>query len=250
MKDRIFIFFIAIALILMTNCTTDSKSTNLEKGYYHLKRSNSQLKIKDDLSQTVKFTSANLHIIDKDSLEFIGDNNIGNALWGHDKFKYKLKGKKIHLIDGNYKNKIKYSFTPDSLLELEVNTGGFKSLCFDYLVLELDGRYSIAGFQIREEATWEEAGKYINTAFKGDCLNFFEKDSVVLSKPFAKFITNDSTLSDSIFKFQIQKDKILFANKDKRFEITYQYDGIVRLFVDNNVFERLDLVDLKNKNAL
>lgn len=240
MKNKTIIYLLVLAVVLMFKCTVDSNSKSLEKGFYQLKQINKELTSKES---PITFSNATLHVIGSDSLEFTGDNNIAQALWGHDHFEYKIEGDKMLLKDEDYTNSLKFSFTTDRLLALEVNTGGFKSLCFDLLVLKLNGKYKIAGFKRRERATNEQAGHYINTVFNGDCLNFIGNDSVLMSKPFAAFIANDSIVTDSIFKFQINEDKILFANQDNHLEIPYLYDGVLRLYVDNNVIERLDLMD-------
>jgi len=217
----------------------------LKKGYYQLTKTESNKPSGTISKPEIKFNSATLHIMNNDSLEFIGLKNIAEVLWGHNKFKYQINGNEITLVDKDFQKKMDFLITPDSLLKLELKNDEFKSMYFEYLRLKLPGKYKVCGFQLKANTVSSEISKCMETIFTNVTFNFFKNDSVIIDPLFVQYITQDSTSFDSIFNYKILENEILFIKSGDSIKISYIYDGALRLQINDKNFERLDLGEVK-----
>ncbi len=141
-KDTLYTLFIIAAILV--GCNSEKQSVTLKKGYYSLvqtiQKTNNFLPSEND------FHSSSLYIRDTDSLFFPGSKNIGDFIWGHNRFKYQIDGDEITLYNKDFKERYNIEITNDSLLKLEIDNDKFSHISFKYITLELSGKYQVVGF--------------------------------------------------------------------------------------------------------
>lgn len=241
--------FLFLVLATMIGCNA-GPSVVLNEGYYQLKITESPAEGNSLSAPTLNFMSATLHVKNADSLEFPGWQNIGDALWGHSRFAYQIEGSQITLSDNDFSQKLNIGYTADSLLRLEVNADAFKTIYFERLVLREKGMsYQVAGFELAKGAENTNISEYTGTLFSQPAFHFGMGDTVVIAPALARYLTKDAQLADSVFTYQIGKSDITFSQAGHTLKMPYFYDGAVRLSVDDPIFKRLDLAEVKKPQA-
>tara|TARA_R110002051_G_scaffold324078_2_gene419943 strand:- start:15 stop:743 length:729 start_codon:yes stop_codon:yes gene_type:complete len=221
-------------------CNTEKQQVKFKKGAYLLTKTDQSASEKNELNAKINFASATLQISDNDSLTFTGFKNIGIALFGQDKFKYQISGNEILLYNDNFKETFDFEITKDSLIKLEVNKDKFKNIYFEYQTLNLLGKYQIMSFTKNKIVPFEDLKEHYNS-FNSIAFEFSDNKSVIINPEIFQYLLKDSSPIDSVFQFKVQENKIVFSNSKQTFELPYSYDGIIHLYLNNDIFEKFDL---------
>lgn len=237
--------FLLLVLATLIGCNT-GPSVVLKDGYYQLKSSTKKTPGYSTSESRPNFTSAVLHVKSADSLEFPGLQNIGDALWGHSRFSYQIKGDQITLSDKDFSQRMGFGYAPDSLIWFDLNAGDTRTVFFERLTLQMKGKtYKVVGFELAKGNENTNVSEYIATLFTKTAFSFGAGDSVVIAPALARYLTKDAQLSDSIFTCQIGENDITFSQASHSLKISYVFDGVFRLHLDDQVFKRLDLMEEK-----
>lgn len=232
---------IAIVLIVVWGCTTNNQSKEIQPGFYQLTKTETTHAENISILQKLGFQSGIIHIIDKDSLAFVGQNTMGDLLWGHSQFNYKIKGKRIVLKSGDFKKKIKFEITPDNLLKLETNAENMTNVYFEPLEINLAGKYRVYSFMKKEGAPDNEILTFAQNVFRKESFDFVSNNKVIIQPNLAQLLTGSAVPTDTVFNYNVLNNEITFSNASHSVSVPYVFDGIFRLTIDNSNFERIDI---------
>ena len=242
-KDTVYTLFIIAAILV--GCNSEKQSITLKKGYYSLVQT--VQKTTNFFHSESDFHSASLYIGDTDSLFFPGSKNIGDYIWGHNKFKYQIEGDEITLYNKGFKETFNIEITKDSLLKLEINNDKFSYISFKYITLKLSDKYQVIGFTQNKTAIKNKINRYVETLFNHVSFNFKTNDTVEIYPPLAQYFLKDSTATDFIFTYNKLEKEIVFISPNQTFKLPYLYDGILHLYINDNHFKQFDLIKAKEQ---
>lgn len=235
----------ALILILILSCTSNKKSKEIQPGFYQLTKTETTIDGNIITPQNQGFQSGIIQIIDNDTLEFVGQNTIGDLLWGHSEFNYEIKRGKMVLSNGKFKKKIKFEITPDNMLKLETNAEGMTNIYFEPLEVKLSGKYRVFSFMKNEHASDSIVINIATNVFNTESFNFLSGNSVIIQPQLAQLITGEIVSADTVFRYEVINNEITFSNASHSVTIPFIFDGIFRLSINDNNIERIDLGEIE-----
>ena len=244
MNARTITSLIAITIILAYGCTSNKQSKKLQPGYYQLIKTEISSTGNLDIPQKLGFQSGIIHVINDDSLEFAGQNTMGDFLWGHSKFNFKTNRNKIVLSSGDFNTKIKFEITPDNLLKLETNAENMASVYFKPLEVKLAGKYRVFGFTKKTDADNNAVLTFAQQVFSKEYFDFVSTNSVIIQPQLARLLTGKIT-TDSIFNYQLSDKEITFSTETNTLTIAFIFDGVFRMYINDSDIERIDIGEIK-----
>ncbi|GGF73737.1 hypothetical protein [Wenyingzhuangia marina] len=233
-------FLITGISVILSSCNPTGKKSILEEGYYQLTTSTTDSKTISSLS----FVSGTLHVINQDSLEFIGYKSIGETLFGYNHFNYKINNNIITLYNNSFKESFPLNISNNKDITLEINRNKFKTLFFERLKLKLNlEKYVVVSFTKQQNTDNKEIEPYINHFFNHAVFEFISKDSVIVSPKMIQYMLKDSVNVNPKFQYKITNQEIIFNNTKHKFTIPYTYDGVIHLNLNDETFVKLDLIE-------
>jgi hypothetical protein len=111
--------------------------------------------------------------------------------------------------------------------------------CKEEKTISLNGQYLIGSFHMQpgyEYNNLESLGMvdFGNVPFE------FTDNTVKLSQEVGK-----QFFGGLDFKYELTKDSLTFYGKNKKIEMSYIYDGVFRLSIDNKYIDRIDFIPIK-----
>ncbi|MBN2635725.1 MAG: hypothetical protein JXR61_05600 [Prolixibacteraceae bacterium] len=245
MNKKSMLSLTALILILIWSCNSNKKTKEIQPGYYQLTKTETTTAGNTIAPQKPGFQSGIIRLTDNDSMEFVGQNTIGDLLWGYSKFGYKIKGKQIILTNGEFKKKITFEITPDNLLKLETNAEGMTNTYFEPLDVKLSGKYRVFSFMKNEHASDSEVITLATDVFNTESFNFISSSNVIIQPKLAQLITGETVSADTVFSYKVIDNEITFSNTSHSVTIPFIFDGIFRLSINNKNIERIDLGEIE-----
>ncbi|MDO3695076.1 hypothetical protein QVZ41_09495 [Wenyingzhuangia sp. chi5] len=225
--------------VILSSCNPTGKKSTLEEGYYQLTSSTA----KKNSVIPLNFVSGTLHVINHDSLEFTGYKSIGETLFGHNKFNYKINNNIITLYNNSFKESFPLNISQSKDIVIEVNHEKFKTLFFERLKLKLNlEKYVVVSFTKQQNTDNQKIEPYLNHFFNHAVFDFISKDSVIVSPKMIQYLLKDSIEVNPKFQYKITNQKIFFYNTKHQFTIPYTYDGVLHLNINDETFVKLDLI--------
>ncbi len=163
---------------------------------------------------------------------------MGNYLFGGSIFTYDVDGDELDFTNPQTSAAVAYKLEGNRLT-LFPDKDNLEKLIFAYTPFE-PGTYDAIGYTIQKSANHQIAHKFLNTQNKRP-LFVFSKDGTVHIAPQLGI----KVFKDTVFHYTVGNKTITFKNPATTKSIDYKTDGNLRLFLNDTIFKRIDLIERK-----